>query len=661
MRRESGVASPEHTQEVHQAKLKRTIKSKAPSPPRKERTSWVSAELSRVDLIWAAALALGAGALFAMTLTAHPGLGDAPESVAGIASVGVLHAPGYPSYVLAAKLFTLIEPFGPLALRVNLFSLVCAALTCGAAFLLGRRIGASRPGSAIAAIALATGGAFWFYANFAKHDAFSGLLMILAMYLLVDFSGRPTTARLCALAAVMGLEAGSSWSLGATLVPAILFALFHTRGRWRLTGLIAALGVGVAVIAALYGFVMLRAAADPTVNWGAATNLQRLIWLVTMRDFIGTAPQPGAAPTTSASASGARLAGVMQALLSQFGLVASLLAGWGAWIAARRRPGWAGPMAVALIFNLLAASLVIRVELLSPLGAQIVAEGPLFASLFVGVAFIALGATDLLERVGSTSFRTQFGLNPQRGSAALAAALTVAIIAPALALNRDTPAVEQQPLADRFATTMLNELPLKSVLIVWDAEASNPIIYRQLVLGERQDVAVIVGTGMPTAWYREQISHRLGLTIQPAGLPLPSIAHSLVNMAKELRQRGRPVYFEIPAARALGRYIGYRPVGLIAAFVDGTKHGSVGVSQGFRSEVADALRSGGLPGPEWSTFPNTTVRKTYTGALLEVAFDESQLGEYAAAQETLNLLLEIDPGNNEANADLRSLSSIPFK
>jgi hypothetical protein len=50
--------------------------------------------LTRPDLVWAAATAGVSALLFATVMTSHPGLGDAPETVAGVTSLGVLHAPG---------------------------------------------------------------------------------------------------------------------------------------------------------------------------------------------------------------------------------------------------------------------------------------------------------------------------------------------------------------------------------------------------------------------------------------------------------------------------------------------------------------------------------------------------------------------------------------
>ena len=116
--------------------------------------------LTRADVIWAAATALASAVLFATVLRSYPGLGDAAESVAGVSSLGILHAPGYPAYVIAAHIFTLVIPFGSEAFKVNLFSLVCASVSVGVVHLLARRCGAARWAASIGALALAATAGF---------------------------------------------------------------------------------------------------------------------------------------------------------------------------------------------------------------------------------------------------------------------------------------------------------------------------------------------------------------------------------------------------------------------------------------------------------------------------------------------------------------------
>jgi hypothetical protein len=53
---------------------------------------------------------------------------DSAELATGVATLGIVHAPGYPLYLLSAHLFTLL-PFGDIAFKINLFSVICLALT----------------------------------------------------------------------------------------------------------------------------------------------------------------------------------------------------------------------------------------------------------------------------------------------------------------------------------------------------------------------------------------------------------------------------------------------------------------------------------------------------------------------------------------------------
>src|SRR5690349_21007066 len=59
---------------------------------------------------------------------------DSAEFPIGAATLGIIHAPGYPLYLLITHLFTLL-PVGDVAYRVNLFSVVCLALTAPVMFL----------------------------------------------------------------------------------------------------------------------------------------------------------------------------------------------------------------------------------------------------------------------------------------------------------------------------------------------------------------------------------------------------------------------------------------------------------------------------------------------------------------------------------------------
>src|SRR5436305_8369474 len=52
---------------------------------------------------------------------------DSAELAIGAKTLGIVHAPGYPLYLLVAHLFTLL-PIGDVAYRVNVFSAISLAL-----------------------------------------------------------------------------------------------------------------------------------------------------------------------------------------------------------------------------------------------------------------------------------------------------------------------------------------------------------------------------------------------------------------------------------------------------------------------------------------------------------------------------------------------------
>lgn len=291
-------------------------------------------ELTRLDFLWATMVAVTSALLFATTITSRPGLGDAPETVGGVSSLGVLHAPWIPAYVPATHAFTLLVPFGSEALRVNLFSLVCASLVTGGVQLLARRCGAARGAAVIAALTLAAGASFWFYVDFAKHDMFSGLLFLLALHLALAVLRRPSVGRLVWLGTVLGFGLGSSWPLIALLLPTVAVVLFRARAQVRWRALAYATVAGVLALVLIYGFVMVRAGQNPAYNWGDAIDVSKLNALVSRNDFI---PHGHASAANGATGGGSRLAALVDSFASygfifgrELGIVSLILAAFGA-------------------------------------------------------------------------------------------------------------------------------------------------------------------------------------------------------------------------------------------------------------------------------------------------------------------------------------------
>jgi len=63
---------------------------------------------------------------------------DSAELAAGAYTLGIVHAPGYPLYLLLGKAFSYL-PFGDIAYRLNLMSAFFGALTVGLIYLILER------------------------------------------------------------------------------------------------------------------------------------------------------------------------------------------------------------------------------------------------------------------------------------------------------------------------------------------------------------------------------------------------------------------------------------------------------------------------------------------------------------------------------------------
>ena len=659
------------------------------------------ADLSRTDLVWAAATGAAAAALFATALTSHPALSDASEAVTGVSSVGILHAPGYISYVLAAKAFTLLVPFGNEAFRVNLFSLVCGALSIAGVQLLARRCGAARWAASVGALTLAAGAGFWFYATFAKHDMFSGLMFLVALHLTLAWQQRPRTGTLIALAAVLAIGLGASWPLIVLLLPTVAFVLLRSRSRLSLPSLAAATATGLVIVVALGGFVMVRAGQNPAINFDDATSISRLVELVSRADFIphgapltrSTAkPSGGQSPpanTTgrlsgaSRQASSGKLAaimpiasvskvgglrnfvtifarelGIVGLVLAAFGLIVSLL---------RRRTTASWPLVIAFTGNLLGADLLVAPGGAIGTNLQLIEEGFILGCYFVLATWLAVGATALVDGVSGVRLRSGASLAAHRKVVVPLAAVVAAgvLLVPSILGHSSVAHRAGKPYADRLATAVFAELPPRAAVFVSNSELADPLVYQQVLGHRRPDVLVVDMYALSYAWYRQLLERKLG-----AQLP-PDLHDSVLN-AREVAKwlaGSRPVYMDLHGAQVMagndtfdppvpGNLIGYQPVGILARLVGGTGPQLVRSPAALDSAFRQAERTAGMPDQNWNLWPNGLAMQIfYNTAALEVARAYYEHRDLAGMQSALENELTITPDDTVAQQDLQKLTA----
>jgi hypothetical protein len=241
-------------------------------------------------------LLVGAATLAVYLSTMPPGLTwdlggvDGGELATAVYTRGLVHSPGYPTYLLLAQPATLLPVRSP-AHRLNIFSALGAA---GAAALLvwataqaidknaAPSWGASLAG-VLASLVFALGELVWSQAVitevYALASLFCAALPALALWVERAESKEHFTQRLALLGLVAGLGVGSHYFTLFMTLFAAMYLLLHARERLlRPANLLALLGFALGL--GVFIYLPLRAGKAPISNWGDPRTLGQFVWVV---------------------------------------------------------------------------------------------------------------------------------------------------------------------------------------------------------------------------------------------------------------------------------------------------------------------------------------------------------------------------------------------
>lgn len=206
------------------------------------------------------------GITFAIyTLSLAPGVfgWDSAELTLGIYAQGIVHATGYPLYLIVGRLFTLLPLSAEFAVRANLFSALTGALTAGVLYRVCLRAANHRLAAAGSALAFAFAQEIWTQAVVAEVYMLHTLLMAGVLLLLMHWLDHPTHRRLYAIFLCFGLAFANHMASLLVAVVLMPYLLARTPG-WRER--VAALAITAATTALLYLYLPIRYAAQPEFN-----------------------------------------------------------------------------------------------------------------------------------------------------------------------------------------------------------------------------------------------------------------------------------------------------------------------------------------------------------------------------------------------------------
>lgn len=398
-------------------------------------------------------------------------VGDWAEMQFIPAQLGVPHPTGYPLYVLAGKLFSLL-PVGSVAFRAGLLSVVAASAAVAVAVLIASRLGARPVIAGAAGLALAFTGTLWLEATFPEMNGLHLLLVALVVHRAIVWRAERRDRDLLLGALLCGL-ALSNHLLAATTIPiVILFVLWDARRRLlERPVLLLQAGLLLAVGLSPYLFIPFRALAGPPEVYASLATPEGLVSLVTGADFRHNMHFFSGESLAAAWRAAPTIVAHMIERSSAVFLIGGVL---GLGLLARR-DAWC-----AALLALIAASGVYFL-------ANYVSD--LYHYLLVGWLVLAVGVALSGESVVRV-LETALGARVATGRARTALPALMLLLPLSIGIQQ-WPANDQSSntVGERLAEEIFSELPPNAILVTyWDALTT--LSYKHCIEGVRPDLTL---------------------------------------------------------------------------------------------------------------------------------------------------------------------------
>ncbi len=429
-------------------------------------------------------LVAAVGSLYATTLSPGAYWLDSSEFIAGAHTLGVVHPPGHPLYMLLAKAFSLLIPIGAIGFRIALFS---ALLGIGCALMVATIVAdITRQGGEQTAIGVwcgaATGWLFamtqacWMQSIRAEVYTLNALLVLVGIWLALRWWRDGGHHTLYFFAVLTGLGLANHHYLYFFFLPApIVLLLMRPDGRNVLCSQrLAWIAMLVCLALTCYAYLPLRALTDPVINWGDPTTWSRFFDVLSAKTFQGAVTEMETGPLDE------NLVIALGMFANQVSL-AGLIVGLGGllWLVWHHR-GVGLFLVILFLLNLLTKS----IQVIDP-------ENPDdYGYFLVGIAVltIAIGAVGVHAAHAFEQPRARLGT-------AVVWGLLLCIGGTSLAAdNRSTVDLSEERSAEVLVDASLEALEPNAIVLVHYYSYFFNHWLAQLVDGRRPDVAMVQAT-----------------------------------------------------------------------------------------------------------------------------------------------------------------------
>ncbi len=445
---------------------------------------------SRPEFWIGAAFFVGTFLLYARTMPPTVLDGDSGEYQYMAYILGVPHSSGYPLYILLAKLFTFL-PFGDVAYRVNLFSVIAAALAAPFIYWIARRLSLRRAPAILATMIFLVTPSMWGGALQAKTYALHVLLGVLTIFFALRWHQQNRVRDFYACAVVFGLGLTNHHVI-VFLAPALVLMLWLNRARFN-RGLLIRGAMLTLIPLVLYAYIPIRAnqliAQQDPANWDLYKREDAML-KGTVTEYYNNTPQGFFALVTgldnyfkigftSETERADRFGNALNLLLEQFTVVGVALAVLGAYTSFHRDRKTFAFLAT------IAAGIAFVAVLMRALSTVYY-----FSLCYLALAmWVGFGVQAILE--GS---RNSALLPPlTKGRAGEGSILALILVLPIFLFISNYPRLDQSNnyAARDYAQSVLRDNIAKNAVVIAPWEVATPLRYLQFVENQRPDLLVV--------------------------------------------------------------------------------------------------------------------------------------------------------------------------
>ncbi len=444
------------------------------------------------------ALALGGVAFLVYLFTLYPsvGGGDSGELITAGYKFSVPHPPGYPLYIVLAKLFSFI-PFNSIAWRINLLSSVCdAAATVFLAMAVTRWTKQMWAG-------VLAGGLFcfsplvWNYAITAEVFALNNLFVSLLLYLSVRFFEDYDPKFFLTASFIVGLGLSNHHTLvfyGAILLPAMLW--FHRTKPKIVIGSVVLFILGLLP----YAILPLASANLSLAQWGDERSLNGFLNQLLRRDY-GTFQLGASGSFAEGSSFLSQITKFSQNLFQETLFIGVIMAAFGLWRSYKNKSQ--RPLViftvVAFVFYVIVFHALANLPIEDPLTLAVQSrfwqQTLVFVCAWVGLGFAALPIFKSNHKIAlvMTTVVLQLGLHFKSNN------------------HRDDWTMHG------FGLATLNTIPKDALLLTQGDHYRNAIMYLQSCEQVRTDVKSVHIATLTYPWGKELFSNLYPDVHMPSG------------------------------------------------------------------------------------------------------------------------------------------------